>query len=148
MATIRNAETLHANHGDVKFAGQKIGRLQNLQFTRDTGADYVYELGEFNPVEINHNRGSYRATATSLILRRRAGNAVVNKLGATLGDVEPFDIEFIDRDTGTLMIASGCEPVGDSVTIPLNQRVNKNVQLMALNIRPAAAGRSSQATAA
>lgn len=139
MATIRNADTLHANHAELRFAGQRVGRLQNVQFTRDSGADYVYEVGHFDPVEINHNRGSYRVTATSLILRRTAGNTNANRFGGTLGDITPFDIEFIDRDTGTLMIAGACEPVGDSVTVPLNQRVNRNVQFMAMNIRPAGA---------
>ena len=144
MSTIKNASTLHANHAVVKMNGKQVGRLQSLSANRDSSADYVYEVGSPDPVEINHNRRSYRLTAASLILRKNLGSAVVNNFAAgKLGDVAAFSVEFIDRDNGTAWVAEGVEPTGDSINVPLNQRVSQNVQFMALNIRPANAKSSS-----
>lgn len=135
MSRPREQRVLHANHAIVKMEGEPIGFLQNVSINNDTGADYVYEVGSIDPVEINHNRLSHRIQATALHLRGGAGHRVANQM-ATLADVAPFDIEFIDRDNGTAWIASGAEPTADSVNVPLNQRVTHQVTLTCLRVRP------------
>lgn len=138
MARPREQKVLHANTAIVKFEGQEIAFMQNVSVNNDSGADYVYEIGSINPIEINHNRLSHRIQASALHLRGGAGHRVANRM-ATLADIAPFDIEFIDRDNGTAWVASGAEPVSDSVNVPLNQRVTHQVTFMALLVRPAGA---------
>jgi len=133
MATITEQTVFHANHAVIKADGVAIGRLQNVQVTVDSGADYVYEVGNIDPVEINHNRRSYRITAGTFILRK--GAHAMHRFPSRLGEVKAVTIEFLDRDTGTLWVALGVEPVGETANITANQRVAKNIQFMALMIQ-------------
>lgn len=134
MATIKDQQTLHANHAVVVMAGERIARLQTLTAQRDSGADYVYETGSADPVEVNHNRRSYRITVGKLIFRQGGPKAQFAKFN--LGDLDPFDIEFQDRDNGTYWVARGCEVVGDAFNESTNQRIAENLQIMALSIDP------------
>ena len=141
MATIAEQTVFHANHAVVKADGTPIGRLQNVQVTVDSGADYVYEVGSIDPVEINHNRRSYRITAQTFVLRR--GAHALHRFPSKLGEVQAMTIEFLDRDTGTYWIALGVEPVGETVNLSANQRVAKNVQFMALMVQQKGTGGGS-----
>ncbi len=122
----------HANSAVVKFGGVRVGRLHNLQATTDSGADYLYEVGDVNPVEINHNRNSYRLTASGFIPRN---NQNLLPYPISLGQIDAFDVELIDRNTGTVLVAEGVEPTGDSSNVPTNQRITQNINLMALKFR-------------
>lgn len=141
MATIREQTVFHANHAVLKANGVAIGRLQNVQVSVDSGADYVYEVGSIDPVEINHNRRAYRITAQTFVLRQ-GGHAVFHKFPQKLGEVPAMTIEFLDRDTGTYWIALGVEPVGQTVNVSANQRVAHNVQFMALAVQQKGGGGS------
>lgn len=134
MATIKDQETFHANHAVVLYDGQRIARIQNLQANRDSAADFVREVGEFDPVEINHNAGSYRLTVGKLIFREGGPAAQFAKFN--LGEMPPLKIEFQDRDRGTYFVAEGCEASGDSISVSVSQRVAENQQFLALRIRP------------
>lgn len=134
MATVTKQRTLHANHGILKFDGVEIGRVSGLNITNDAGSDYVYEVGSFDPVEINHNRGSYRITVNTMILRE-GRKSELHQFPLNLGDVKDFEISFTDRENGAEWVAYGCEPVSSQLGLQTNQRSTHNVTVMALGIR-------------
>ncbi|WP_027894454.1 hypothetical protein [Calidithermus chliarophilus] len=132
MSTVKDQKTLHANHAVVKIGGQVVARLQNIQVNRDSGADYVYEVGSIDPVEINHNRRSVRVSVSKLIFRQGGPAAQFGRF--ELGELPPFEITFQDRDYGNLWSVVGCEVVGDSASVSVSQRVAENLTIMALKV--------------
>ncbi|MCV4777950.1 hypothetical protein OFM21_34755, partial [Escherichia coli] len=76
------------NHAVVVMGGERIARLQTLTANRDSGADYVYETGSADPVEINHNRRSHRITVGKFIFRQGGPKAQFAKYN--LGELDPF----------------------------------------------------------
>lgn len=109
MATITQQRTLHGNHGILRFDGIEVGRITGLSCNTDSGADYVYEVGKFDPVEINHNKGSYRITINTMVLREGALTQL-QRFPVPLGDVQAFEISFEDRENGTEFVIYGVEP--------------------------------------
>ncbi len=135
MSKVSAQKSLHANHIDIVVDGAKIGRLQNVTISQSTQADMQYEIGNFYPVEINHNRHSgVQISASSLILRTGAQNAFADKFN-DLGQLDPINLAFIDTQYGTHWVIDGAEFTNESANISANQRVTKNVTMMGLRIR-------------
>lgn len=132
MATEKDSRVWHANTAIIRFDGEDVGFVQNLQVQDDSGADAVYQVGTGQPIEINHNRYSYNVTIGKLTLRQNAPKFQFAM--SKLGQFPPVDIEAIDRDYGTKFVVRGAEPVNRSLSINMNQRTAENVRMMALGV--------------
>jgi len=115
LADPKNTTVIHGNHGYLKFNGNVIGRVQNVEFTIDGSMSEFYEMGtayvqDLEPINRKVNVTIEKGAVNFLLLAFAAGVHTDATNKSYLDDNGNFNliaknggIELVLRDSGAIL---------------------------------------------
>jgi hypothetical protein len=134
MAAINDQNTRHANRCRLVLDGETIAEGLNLSVQEQGGTQGIYTVGSEYAREHVHNQYSVNVQISALWWK----DNYLNRLsvgGGELVNLPTVDVEAYDESDGsTLWVVRTCTFVSRSVTVNVNQPLQRNVQLMGIRV--------------